>query len=328
MADRGGGCGILLAAALLVAPPGAGAADDGAEPVVEPAAEAAAADPFLGGFLRETRVVYPLRVGGWEATGERMYDAAELGASVRYQSGDRHDRWIDVYFYPVGVVPPSHVDTAMHDTLRDIESGIGAPGGYLAVEPGRPRAFALPRGDGGDMLRVRSVDMALVREEGRYHSAMVLLVDRMYYVKGRYSVAADAMGRDEVRRALEAFIAELVAGTYIGSTGSCWSPAPVEALPAGAEAPADARLSIGSDGGAWLVGDRVLAREPDGDGARALALMAMGLDGRLYPGCVGAEPHNPDVPEGHREIRFEYRAPAGQRRDGGRRLAPSRSGLG
>ena len=28
------------------------------------------------------------------------------------------------------------------------------------------------------------------------------------------------------------------------------------------------------------------------------------------PGCVGTEPQNPVVPEGSREIRLEYRAPA------------------
>src|SRR5690606_32582966 len=90
--------------------------------------------PFLGGFLEETRIVYPLTVGDWDARGERLYDAAELGASVRYQSGEHLDRWIDIYFYPVGVVPPSHLDQAAQVTLEEIGMGIGRPGGYLDAD--------------------------------------------------------------------------------------------------------------------------------------------------------------------------------------------------
>ncbi|WP_132986488.1 hypothetical protein [Luteimonas terricola] len=260
-----------------------------------------ASGPFLGGFLKETRIVYPLQLGEWEAVGEQLYDAVELGASVRYQSGDSLDRWIDVYFYPVGVVPGSHLQQAALATLQDIESNVGRPGGYVDAELGELRRFQVGRvDDKAEAIPALSADMRLVREEGDYHSAVTLLIDRLYYVKGRYSVAAGAMDRSAVRGALEAFIAELVSGTYIGSTGSCWSPAPVEAPPAGAAVPAESRLSITSEGG----------------------------NGRLYPGCVGAEPHNPDVPEGHREIRFEYRAPGDVRGDGSRRLLPPRAGLG
>ncbi|MEN1927432.1 hypothetical protein WCE37_00240, partial [Luteimonas sp. MJ250] len=119
--------------------------------------------------------------------------------------------------------------------------------------------------------------------------------DRMYFVKGRYSVAAQAMARDEVRAMLEAFVAAMLRDTYIGSTGGCWSPLAIEVLPADAPAPADAGLSITSDGGngAWAVGGRVLARDPASAEAQVLAVLAMGMDGRAYPGCVDAEPHNP-----------------------------------
>lgn len=291
---------------------------DGAPPV-----------PFLGGFLQETRIVYPLQVGGWEARGEHLYDTAELGASVRYQSGDHMDRWIDIYFYPVGVAPPSHLDEAAQRTMEEIGMGVGMPGGYLDADFGAVRAFDIQPGGDADPLPARSADMHLQREEGGYHSAMVLLIDRMYYVKGRHSVDASLQGRAEVRKALEGFVAELVRDTYIGSTGKCWSPAVIEALPAGARAPADARMSAGSEDsdGAWLVGNRVLAHEPEGKSAQALALLAMVMDGRLYPGCIGPDPHNPEVTEGRREIRFEYRAPA-PARSGHGRLAPARSGTG
>lgn len=295
-----------------------------------PSAPPPARGPFLGAFLKETRIVYPLRIGAWEAVGERRYDAPEAGVSVRYQSGEDTARWIDVYFYPVGVVARSHLDRAARGVLADVEAGVG-PDGYLEVDPGPVRAFRVPRrGSDPDPLPARSADMRLLRPEGAYNSAMVLLIDRLYYVKARHSVEASLMERTAVREALEAFIAELVPGTYIGSTGTCWSPVPVEALPPGAPAPQDAHLALedDGDGGAWLVGGRVLARAPDGRAAQALALLGMGMEGRLYPGCVGADPHNPDVPEGHRELRLEYRAPAAGRGQGGWLHAPARGGLG
>lgn len=314
MAGLGLVLGLLAAAAVQAAP-------DGDEAPV----------PFLGGFLKETRIVYPLRIGAWEAVGERLYDEAELGASVRYQSGDSTDRWIDVYFYPAGVVPDSHLHHAAQAALQGIESTVGQSGGYVEGDFGGLRRFqVMPPGDAPAAIPARSADMRLVREDGEYHSALTLLIDRLYYVKGRYTAAAGAVDRREARDVLEAFITELVRGTYIGSTGRCWSPAPVDPLPAGAPAPAESRLSIVSDdaAGAWLVGGRVLAHDPLGDAAQALAMLAMAVDGRLYPGCVGAEPHNPDVSDGLREIRLEYRAPADVRGDGGRRLWPSRSGVG
>lgn len=340
MAMTGKRCRMALAAASLMVLPlalaaGTGSADPvGAEEAAD-VAEVAEGDgtppvPFLGGFLEETRIVYPLQVQGWEALGEHLYDAAELGASVRYQSGEQLDRWIDIYFYPVGVVPRTHLDQAAEVTLEEIGMGIGQPGGYLEVDFGDLQRFEVaPEGD-GEAISARSADMRLVREEGEYHSALALLIDRLYYVKGRYSVEAGVMGRAEVRGELEDFIGALVRETYIGSTGQCWMPAPIEALPADADAPDDARMAVESegDGGAYLVGTRVLARDPEGDTAQALALLAMAMDGRLYQGCVGPDPHNPDVPEGRREIRLEYRAPADARPAGGRVLLPSRSGTG
>ena len=86
------------------------------------AGDGEASAPFLGGFLKETRIVYPLQVGEWEAVGERLYDAAELGASVRYRSGTDLDRWIDVYFYPVGVVPDSYLRQAAQASLQELDT--------------------------------------------------------------------------------------------------------------------------------------------------------------------------------------------------------------
>ena len=321
-----------LAAGLLAAFAMAGATASDAPPAggADPGeGEAAPQVPFLGGFLEETRIVYPLKVGDWEAQGEHLYDEAAAGASVRYQSGDRTDRWIDVYFYPAGAVPRTYLDQAAQGTLEEIQSGVGRPGGYLEVEMGWLNRFQVAAPGGGEPIPARSADMRLRLEQGEYHSAMAVLVDRMYHVKGRYSLEAGIMDRAGVREGLQDFIAELVRETYIGSTGRCWSPEPVEALAPDAAAPADAVVSVGAGegGSAWLVGTRVLAREPEGDEARALSLLAMAMDGRLYPGCVGSDPHNPDVGEGKREIRLEYRAPAEVRPSGGR-LGLPRSGTG
>lgn len=326
---RGAAVVVLLAAlATGAAWAGAGGAGDAVGGAADGGGEADV--PFLGGFLEETRIVYPLRVGEWNAIGEHLYDEPALGASVRYQAGDRMDRWIDVYFYPVGVVPGSHLDQAARATLEEIAMGIGRPGGYLEVDAGELKRFQVEPGGEAPAIPARSADLRLRREQGEYHSAMALLIDRLYYVKARYSVDAAAMERAAVRTALEEFLSALVGGTYIGSTGRCWTPAAIEALPPDAEAPAEARMSVESGGaaGAWLVGDRVLAREPDGDAAQALALLAMAMDGRLYPGCIGPDPHNPDVPEGRREIRLEYRAPGDGRHGPGSRLLPARSALG
>ena len=250
-----------LAATLLLVLPTAAAQ----EPL--PPARPAATGPFLGGFLKETRIVYPLSIGEWGAVGEQRYDAPEAGVSVRYQADGDTSRWIDVYFYPVGVVARSHLDRAARGVLADVEAGVG-PGGYLEVEPGPMRAFRVPRRqDDPDPLPARSADMRLLREEGAYNSAMALLIDRLYYVKARHSVEEALMERAAVREALEAFIGELVPRTYIGSTGTCWSPLPVEALPAGDPAPADARLAIEGDGdgedqrGGELVGQAVECTE-------------------------------------------------------------------
>lgn len=318
------GSAWLLAAALALALPSATAlaSDGSASGAVE-----ADSPPFLGGFLRETRIVYPLRVGEWEAVGERVYDAAELGASVRYQVADHTDRWIDVFFYPVGVVPRTHLQQAALAVVQEVTGSAGA-NGWSDVDAGPLRAFTVVLPDAREPLAGRSADFRLARDEA-VHSAMALAIDRMYYVKGRFTIAAAELDRDATRVALERFVGDVIKDTYIGSTGGCWAPPAVEALPAGAPAPDGATMAVGEgDDGAWLLEGRVLARDPQGAPAQALALLAMAAEGRLYPGCVGADPHNPDVPEGKREIRLEYRAPVVPRGEGGWRLGLPRAGVG
>jgi hypothetical protein len=229
--------------------------------------------PFLGGFLKETRIVYPLRVGDWEAQGEHLYDQPELGASVRYRHRGHADRWIDLYFYPAGVMPPERLQADTQRLLDELRAAIGQPDYYSEGEFDAPRPFtiALEQGDGESTVQARSAGMRLSWGSSAYHSALVLLARDLYYVKGRYSVEADALSRDEARTQLEAFMTEAVRATRIISSGDCGT-------------------------------ERV-------------------------PGCIGAEPQNPVVPEGSREIRLEYRAPDGDV-DSDRRLRSTRSALG
>ena len=72
------GLGLLLSGGLLLASIGGAVAADAVT-----REQADAAPPFLGGFLKETRILYPLRHDGWEAQGEHLYDVQALGASVR-----------------------------------------------------------------------------------------------------------------------------------------------------------------------------------------------------------------------------------------------------
>jgi hypothetical protein len=194
---------------------------------------------------------------------------------VRYRHRGHADRWIDLYFYPAGMLPPDRLQSDTQRLLDELRAAIGQPDYYNEGEFDAPRPFtiALEQGDDNDnsTIQARSAGMRLSRESDAYHSALVLLVRGLYYVKGRYSVEADALSRDETRTQLEAFMTEAVRATRITSSGDCGT-------------------------------ERV-------------------------PGCVGAEPQNPVVPEGSREIRLEYRAPDGDI-DSDRRLRSTRSALG
>lgn len=318
---------LLLTVAATVSCPLAAAEPDAAETdgMTQAAEERA---PFLGGFLKETRIVYPLRVGDWEAQGEHLYDQPELGASVRYQHGKHGDRWIDLYFYPAGMLPAERLDTDAQHTLDELRSLIGQPNSYQEGDFDALRAFEIPR-DGEDPIPARSAGMRLVRDGDARHSAMVLLVHDLYYVKGRYSVDEGALTREATRRQLEGFMIDVVRASRIASSGACWQPLPIErsvSLPKD-----EAIATISGEHGeavAVLMQGRVLALDPEGSAAQAMMMTGMALWDRIVPGCTGAEPENPVVPEGSREIRLEYRAPDGGRGDPGRRLRGARSAQG
>lgn len=301
-----------------------------AEAVAAPEEEEEAVDgaPFLGGFIAETRILYPLSLGDWQAQGEHRYEQPELGVSVRYRHARRQDRWIDVYFYPAGVIPPERLAQEVDVTLH----GIRGHGGYAQVEIGPVREYALRTGKGESRTEwpARSVSMSLQREGQGYSSAMVLLVKDLYFVKGRSSAQVDALKPARVQSLLEDFMAQLVAGTSLMSTGGCWMPPPIVAATSLDDKAEGALMNMRRDGELRVVAfaDRIEAKEPDAPEAQVMQFMSMTASGRWIPGCNPPEDMTPDVPPGQREIRFEYRLPP-ERTDGNApRLRGRRTGVG
>ena len=288
--------------------------------------------PFLGGFLKETRIVYPLELGPWKAVGEHLYEQQEFGVSVRYAHGNDVDRWIDLYFYPAGVLSDEQFKDAAESERKLILQMQEQPGGYESIDMGGLQRFFIASPEEGEKkhhVMGYAIDMSYVHGGETKNSAMTLLLDRLYFVKGRFSIAEDRMSRRKARQLLKNFVGELAPRLTIVSSGECWMPLPIDKLD-GADPRADA-LSVRSASDKdteFLVGDRVLARDPESPGAKALMILGMAMQGRLFPGCGSAEPVNPSVPEGMREIRLEFRAPAETDSDPLRRMRSPRSGVG
>ncbi|NDK39327.1 hypothetical protein DT603_10785 [Pseudoxanthomonas gei] len=273
--------------------------------------------PFLGGFLRETRILYPLKLGNWEAQNEKRYDDVSDGVSVRYSSEAETAGWLDLFVYPMGTVTPEQV---LGIAQRERESLIltwlkGSKSKDKDISELRSLQLATGPSDldgKASPVTAYSVDLAYKSGEARLNSAMVVLFHQLYMVKARFSVKEEAHTRSQVRESLERFATELLPRLTIASTGACWMPLPVEHLADGAKAPVGHTLAVeeGGVGIVYLYRDRILARDPAGPAVDMAMRMGLELQGRLYSGCNGAEPMNPNVPEGMREIRIEYRAPA------------------
>lgn len=303
--------GALLMLALVVgasASAGSGRASD--QSAIQVPAQAMPRVPFLGGFLQESRIVYPLQVGQWEATGEKRYDHPELGVSVRYAQSGNSDAWIDVYFYPAGVLSDEQLEAVARSELDGIrtaavqrglsESGIGEL---------LPVALTVSQEPDAEPVKGHVVGMVFTRDGQRIPSAMAIVLDRLYFIKGRYSVRNASMEQAGVGLQLQEFFADLVPRLQIVSRGECWSEMPIQQME-GDVAPAEALMSMSDEDqlNGYVLPDRIVARDPDSNEAKALMLMGMVATERLFPGCVPAESINPDVAEGMREIRIEYRA--------------------
>lgn len=281
-------------------------------------AAAAKPGPFLGGFLRQSRIAYPLRLGKWIAQGEHLYEEQALGVSVRYSDEGNPDRWIDLYFYPAGTLDAAQFEQAMQREVQSIAlslQGAGEP------EPqfGKVRAFKFMEAGqqafaGG--LDGRSIDLDYEVEGSRRHSAMALLLHDLYYVKARFSIAGSAMSRSRSRALLEDFIGKLMPQVSISSTGGCWMPLPIEKIERGTEPPKDAQGTIRLKDvvEAYVYQDRIVAYDPGSPIAMIGMMMIMREHGRYIPGCDAGE-RLEEIKEGMREIRLEFHAP-GEGADG------------
>lgn len=284
--------------------------------------------PFLGGFLKESRVVYPLRIGAWEALGEHLYELQELGASVRYQDTGHPDRRMDVYFYPAGVMRDSVFEKAVDDTVAEMKQ--------VALDRGT-RDFVM---DGIESFTIDVDSKSSVRErrttnarsiafrsrmdEETFSSAMAMTTHDLYFIKIRYSVPERKMSRDAVRRQAVAFLGKIVRSARIVSTGGCWMPLPIRRLDPGAPPPNDMQgiLMYAGKPGAYVYQDHIVAPDPESAIAKVAMMMIMNEGGRLVWGCDSQESMNREVPDGMREIRLEFHAPEGD--PDGQSRSPSR----
>lgn len=291
-------------------------------PTTPDAGSTQAPAPFLGGFLKETRVIYPLRIGEWQAQGEHLYEQQELGASVRYRHGREKDRWMDLYFYPAGLLPQAQLAEAMESTLE----GIRLSSGYSAADIAKatPVAFATATGGQKRKLIAYSTSMRLVREGQTYHSAMVMLVSDLYFIKGRFSVEEKSLSRRGTQKQLEKFMAAVVRESTLRSTGDCWMPPPIVEKTALVKDAPGQLAATDKDGvlSAVAYADRIEALDAKSSEAIVMQFLSMPMSGRLVPGCGPAEDMNPEVPKDMREIRLEFGAPSG---DKGNQSVPLRT---
>lgn len=307
---------VLACAGLLPAVAVQAAAAEAADAeVAAAAAEPAAPMPFLGGFITESRVLYPLRLGPWQAQGEHRYEDPAYGVSVRYLDAARAEQWLDVYFWPAGKLPPEALRGAMDGTVSELRELAGRPDYYDAIEVGEPEALELAPGEGEEQASLPAYLLPLrsLRQGTAYLSSFGLLVEGMYFVKLRYSAPAQDTTAAAVRAESVELLQALARQVRVTSTGACWGllPAVVRAEP-DAQAP-DALMSSAVEGrvAAVAFADRVEARDPGDAAARLLQVAASLQVGRLAdPSCVPPERIEPQVGDGQREIRLEYRRPS------------------
>lgn len=219
----GMGCSKGLACVLWAGMAACAAAAAGEPDRVEPAVRAEAGEvPFLGGFLRETRILYPLEVAGWTAGDEHIYDEQRDGVSVRFvRDGDQG--WIDVYFYPAGVIDREEFATAAEAERESIRQ-VRTQSDDQPPELSALQAFDVAASAGAAEVGLPAYALdALLHSGGvAYHSAMAIVLDRMYFVKGRMSRPAESTPREALRGELESFMRALGSRLTILSTGRCW----------------------------------------------------------------------------------------------------------
>jgi hypothetical protein len=163
--------------------------------------------PQAPGALRESHITYPLEVDGWHAVGEHHFDDQAHGVCVRFTHGDDTDRWIDLYFYPAGPLSPSQFMAAAREEA-DLIRQAHLQAGHAAFDMGSLQPFAAASTDARTSeLPGQALDLAFTSDDVAYSSAMTLLLDRMHFIKARFSIRAARLTRREAREQLQAFTA-------------------------------------------------------------------------------------------------------------------------
>lgn len=163
--------------------------------------------PLLGGVLQQSRIQYPLQVGEWNAIAEHLYDDQQHGVSIRYAHGEDRDRWIDMYFYPAGHLSSSQFAEVAHDEADGIRLA-HREAGSTAVDMGALRSFS-PDGDAATAIEGVAMDMGFTCDDIAYSSAMILTLDRLYFVKARYSIEEARLSRGDTLQQLRDFVTTL-----------------------------------------------------------------------------------------------------------------------
>jgi hypothetical protein len=163
--------------------------------------------PLLGGFLQQSRILYPLEVGEWSAAAEHLYDDQQYGVSIRYAHGQDLDRWIDLYFYPAGRLSTSEFSEMAHAEADGIRLA-HRQAGNTAVDMGALHGFS-PNAGAVNAIEGVAMDMGFTCDDIVYSSAMTLTLDRLYFVKARYSIEEARLSRRDTLQQLQAFVTAL-----------------------------------------------------------------------------------------------------------------------
>ncbi|MCP1583192.1 hypothetical protein [Pseudoxanthomonas mexicana] len=301
------------------------------------AAEADAPPPLLGHYITDTRALYPLRVGDWEAAGEKRYEPQELGVSVRYQDTRRPDRWMDLYLYPAGVMFDPVFEQVFRQGVDEIVQ-IARDRQAGEVHVGQTRVFATMPAAGAGLLgelavKARSFALDMPMHDARYRSALAMTVRDLYFIKVRYSVQADRAADEDVQAEAEALLSGFVASVRVLNTGYCRQVLQVRAIPQGQARPGAVLASTndGREDEMWITDDTVYLRgeviERQAESAR-LRDEAQAIRDVLRGHCVAPDAMEMAVPDGMREIRFEYRLPPEGSDGSAPRLRGQRTGVG
>lgn len=268
---------------------------------------------LLGQFIRSSQVVYPLVVGDWHAGEEQRYDSAALGASIRYRGGIAG--WSDIYVYPAGLLDDAALEKVAREEVAQIQAASGQAGTWTAVQVQPVQRMELQGAADEDGKRKPEVvwgAVMQVRAKDRdFHSVLLLALRDMYFVKLRYSVPAEQDHADTLVTARGLF-EPLLQQLQISNRGDCYDPLPIAATQARLDPKMPGAVaSVSNDGKVVAVAtaEQVLAHTPTAPETVLLQYMASARLGRIGPGCAAPD-QEPQVPEGMRELRFEYPDPA------------------